>query len=331
MSRKINKYVEYVIMGIIVIMIIIAIIIQIRKTSVITQVNQLHNGDAKLYNDYIITSVDGHFTIYNLQGEKVKEYPEIMTNWMSCLEDEGIVVYGNGNCQIGILQLDKDLNVQHNEVVMQTENLQIDPTIIKINNIYYITVTEIIGTVNNADVNVENGRYILHLMRSKDLSNWTLVSDVVDSYSNIEDVDIDYENDKFYISYEKETVDKGDSSIELAISDDSKGNKFSKTIELLKADCDHEPAAFERIDGNTYRLYYSCDKNYRGESYQGGQVFYADYDSNWNQLSVDNIVKTETEKGILLYDVKEENGNLRLLYARNYLTDCDMIVEKIKK
>ena len=51
MSRKNNKHVKYIILGSMVVIIIIAIIIQIRKTSVITQINQLHNGDAKLYND----------------------------------------------------------------------------------------------------------------------------------------------------------------------------------------------------------------------------------------------------------------------------------------
>lgn len=297
---------------------------------IITEVDQLHNGDAKLYRNQIITSVEGKFTVYDKKGEMVKQFPDIATNWIDCMDEEGIIVYGNGACQIGILQVDDEWNVVKNEIVMQTDNLQIDPTITKVKDTYYITVTEIIGTVNNADPSAENGEYILHLYKSADLSHWNLVSNIVDVNNNIEDVDMRYIDDRFFITYEKEVVDKGDSAIYVAISDDASGKQFSTSHQLLEANCDHEPATFEQMDNSVYRLYYSCDKNHKGESYQGAQVFYADYDSDWNPISIDNPVKTQTEQGILLYDVKNVKGNLQLLYARNYLTDCDMVVEEIR-
>ena len=125
-------------------------------------------------------------------------------------------------------------------------------------------------------------------------------------------------------------MDKGDSSVCVAISDDKDGKEFSTYHELLLADCDHEPAAIEHVGSNSFRLYYSCDKNNKGQSYQGGQVFYADYDADWKQISVDSLVITETPKGILLYDVRKGNEKLQLLYAKNYLTDCDLVVEEMK-
>lgn len=310
----------------------ICAILILKETSakIITEVDQLHNGDAKLYRNQIITSVEGKFTVYDKKGEMIKQFPDIATNWIDCMDEEGIIVYGNGACQIGILQVDDEWNVVKNEIVMQTDNLQIDPTITKVKDTYYITATEIIGTVNNSDPDAENGEYILHLYKSADLLHWNLVSNIVDVNNNVEDVDMRYIDDKFYITYEKEVVDKGDSAIYVVISDDASGKQFSTSYRLLEANCDHEPATFEQMDNSVYRLYYSCDKNHRGESYQGAQVFYADYDSDWNPISTDNPVKTQTEQGILLYDVKNVKGNLQLLYARNYMTDCDMVVEKVR-
>lgn len=298
---------------------------------IITEIKQLHSGDAKFYKDDIITSVGGHLAIYDKDGKLKKKFSDIDSNWIDCFEDEKIIVYGNGKKQIGILQLDNHENAKKNEIVMETENLQIDPTILKVNGKYYMTATEIIGTVNNADKNAENGRYILHLYQSEDLSHWSHVSDVVDEKHNIEDVDVAYLNDKFYITYEQETVDKGDSSIHIAVSDDPDGKKFSNHQELIKANCDHEPATFVQLDSSKYRLYYSCDKNNRGESYQKSQAFYADFDKDWNIISQDNLVNTETKNGILLYDVRAFDGKLQYLYARNYLTDCDLVVEEMKE
>lgn len=103
--------------------------------------------------------------------------------------------------------------------------------------------------------------------------------------------------------------------------------EFNEIHELLPATCDHEPSIVEKIkDG--YRLYYSCDKNYHGESYNGGQVFYAEYDSQWNAKKTDEKVDTETEKGILLYDVTQNGTKKMLVYTRNYLTDNDMVIEE---
>lgn len=292
-----------------------------------SEVDQLHNGDAKFYKDYVITNVGGIFTIYDLDRKKLQEYPDISVNWLDGITEDDIIIYGNFDKQIGILQLNDKLQVVSNNIIIETENLQIDPTIIKVDGKYYITVTEIQGTVNNADPNAENGIYTLKLYKSEDLTKWEFVSDVLKFQNNIEDVDVRYDNEKFYVFFEKETVDRGDSSINVAVSSDASGKEFNEIHELLPATCDHEPSIVEKIkDG--YRLYYSCDKNYHGESYNGGQVFYAEYDSQWNAKKTDEKVDTETEKGILLYDVTQNGTKKMLVYTRNYLTDNDMVIEE---
>ena len=298
-----------------------------KKFVIRSEVNQLHNGDAKFYKNHVITNINGIFTVYDLDGNKVKEYPEIAVNWLDGISEDNIIIYGNFNNQIGILQLDDEMQVLSNHVIMETEELQIDPTITKVRESYYITVTEIQGIVNNADPTAENGEYTLKLYKSKDLQQWKFVSNVVQLKNNVEDVDVSYENGKFYVFYEKENVDKGDSSINVAISSDKEGKEFKEIHELIPATCDHEPASVEKTEEG-YRLYYSCDKNYRGESYNGGQVFYAEFDREWNSIKIDERINTETEKGILLYDVMEQAGKEMLLYTRNYLTDSDMVIEE---
>jgi len=286
-----------------------------KNCKIIISIPELHNGDAKFYKNNIVTSIDGILTIYNEDGDLVKSYHEIAANWINCIQEENIIVYGNLNYQIGILKLDDAFNIVSNEILMMKENLQIDPTIVKVEDAYYITATEIVGNVNNSHINAEKGNYTLRLYKSDNLSNWKLVSNIIDTKYNIEDIDIFYKDRKFYVIYEKEIVDKGYSSINVVISDDNSGRVFTETHELLPADCDREPASIEVIDGG-YRLFYSCDKNYPGESYMGGQIFYAEYDENWDPLIIDEVVDTETKKGILLYDINNCNGKQQFLFAK---------------
>lgn len=299
------------------------------KLSKTMEIKQLHNGDAKFYNDDILTNVNGVMAIYNTSGEQLKTYSEVAANWLSCISEEGIIVYGNFNQQIGVVKLDENYNIESNQIIMTTENLQIDPTIIKVNNTYYITVTEIEGNVNNADPSQENGNYTIHLYSSSDLVNWNYVSKVVEMKNNLEDVDIFFQENHFYVTYEQEVVDKGNSSICLIESEDESGSTWGEPRELLPADCDHEPASWQQIDDG-YRLYYSCDLKNEGESYMGGNIFYADFDKEYNLVKKDNEISTVTSKGILLYDVEQKQGKNIYLYAKDYLADCDMVIEQEK-
>ena len=297
-----------------------------KNAHIIMKVANAHNGDAKFYNDYIVTEVQGKLVIYDMNGNQIKSFSDINANWIYCMPQENYIIYANSDCQIGLLKVDDSFNIISNRIIMTTANMQIDPTLIKVQDTYYLTATEIQGTANNADINAENGTYTLHLFKSTDLTNWSLVQDVITAKNNIEDVDIMYLNHKFYITFEKEIVDKGDSSLNVATIDTTQANKTTIT-QLIPADCDHEPASVKATK-NGFRVYYSCDKNYPGESYSGSQIFYSDYDLNWNPISIDCPVETETQKGILLYEVKDGNhGKQYYLYSQDYLNDDNMIVE----
>lgn len=298
-----------------------------KNAHIIMKVANAHNGDAKFYNDYIVTEVQGKLVIYDMKGNLVKSFSNINANWIYCMPQENYIIYANSDCQIGLLKVDDNFNIISNRIIMTTANMQIDPTMIKVQNTYYLTATEIQGKANNADINAENGIYTLHLFQSTDLTNWSLVQDVVTAKNNIEDVDMMYLNNKFYITYEKELVDKGNSSLNVATIDTMQANKTTIT-ELLPADCDHEPASIKSTK-NGFRIYYSCDKNYPGESYSGSQIFYSDYDTDWNSLSIDCPVQTQTQKGILLYEVKDgEHGKQDYLYSQDYLNEGNMIIEE---
>lgn len=301
-----------------------------RKTEVRMAITNLHNGDAKFLEDKIITNVGGILTLYDQNGNLLKNYEEVQANWIDVIPEDGIVVYGNFNHEIGIVKLDMNHNYEllSNEVIMTTENLQIDPTIIKNSDTYYITVTEINGNVNNSDINAENGVYTIHLYKSYDLSQWNFVSDVASCQNNLEDVELGYINNSFYAVYEKEQLDKGNSSVCLAMSTDAEGLCWQEKAELLPPDSDHEPASFEALPNGKWKLYYSCDKDYPGESYMGGKIYYAIYDENFELQKKDKEIPSTTEKGILLYDVKKYDKKEQFLMAKDYLTSCDLVIEE---
>lgn len=296
------------------------------KTQEICSILNLHNGDAKFIDDKIITSVGGKLTLINFEGEIVKEYSEINSNWLSLINKERVIIYGNFNNEIGIVKLNKDFNIEYHQIIMKTDNLQIDPTITKANDTYYITVTEIIGNINNSDINSENGQYIIHLFSSKDLKQWDYISDVVSEKNNIEDVDLQFVKDHFVISYEFEELDKGNSCIKVQESRDEYGKVWNKPILLLEADCDHEPVSFISIPNGQWKLYYSSDKNEIKNMYMG-KIYFAIYDDCFACKEKDIEIETQTKKGILCYDVTVLNNTEYFLYARDYLGECDLVVE----
>ena len=229
-----------------------------KQTELVCEVYELHNGDAKFWKDKVITSIDGKLALLSLNGNIEKQY-DINASWIDGDERNNILVYGNSNNEIGIVIFDNNNDVVLNKVILKSNNLQIDPTISVIEGDYYITTTEIKGNVNNASVDQENGEYILHLYESDNLENWNKVSDIVDEYNNIEDVDIILSNDELIVVYEKEELDKGKSSIMMKRSND-RGRTWEGEKELLEADSDHEPATLFKF-GEGYILYYSSDYN----------------------------------------------------------------------
>lgn len=289
------------------------------------EVLKLYNGDSKFYNNEIYTST-GCLTRYSFNGEKIKEYPNIISNWIDI--DHNVLIYGNFNNEIGIVEFDNDKNITWNKTIFNDQTLKIDPTIRKINDIWYITFTTIEGNVNNSDSNNPNGVYTVNLYKSYDLNTWEKESTIIHANNNIEDPDLMYENDFFYFSYEKEILDKGKSSI--CIKKSKNGIDWSNEQEILPATADQEPAKYYKTSKG-YTLYYSSDKDNLGKSYMGAKLYYALLDKNFNLIKKDQEIKTTIDQGILLYDVCTINGNQYFLISQNYLTDCNMIIEMRKE
>lgn len=287
----------------------------------------LHNGDAKFYRDYIITNVNSILTIFNLEGNKVAEFPQIKVNWLDCIDDEGVIIYGNFNKETGKCVLDNNLGLVKNSIIMKSENLAIDQTILQIRGGgYYITRTEILGNVNNSEPDGKNGVYTVKLYSSLNLEDWNFVGDILSCNKNIEDVKLNYWDNKFYLTYEKESYDKGKSSINLVISKDSKGIEWGNAIQLVEENADNEPGHFRRIEQG-YELYFSSDIENQGGSYDLALCYMRRYDEDFNVVE-ERRIETSGDPGVLLYDMVEKNNLLYLCYAQNYSTNCNLVVSK---
>ncbi|MBR5338176.1 MAG: hypothetical protein IK152_09350 [Lachnospiraceae bacterium] len=291
----------------------------------IAVVSKLHNGDAKFFQGRVWTGVEGNLTSFDLHGKDRRTY-DIKVNWIACLDEKDLLVYGNSAGEVGMVHFDGDNNVTGNDVILSSRNLLIDPAIARSGEDFFLTVIEVTGNVNNDDPGKENGDYVLHFYSSKDLKKWDHVSDVLHERHNIEDVDIMAEDKAIICVYEKETVDKGRSAICLKKSED-KGRTWCEEKILLAADADQEPACFVKEDGG-FCLYYSSDISSPGRSYMGAGAYRASFDRSFKRLGPGQIIPTGTKEGILLYDMAVIGGRRYFLYARNYLTDCDLVIEE---
>lgn len=287
----------------------------------------LHSGDAKFLNNNIVTSVDGKLTLFDLSSLERKNF-NIQSSWLSCLDEDYIVVYSNSNFETGICKFDRDYNIIFNNIILKTDSLAIDPSIEKVNDEYMITITLIDGIVNNGDINSENGQYTVKLYKSNDLYNWEFTANIISYKNNIEDVDLKFIDNNLFLVFEKEIIDKGQSSINIIQSRDN-GYTWNSEIELINDESDNEPATFIKSDNNYY-LYYSSDKDNIGQSYNASKIYEAVFDEKFNLITQGKEFDTINRNGNLLYDVKHENKNLLFLFCQNYLTDSNLIVESIK-
>ena len=174
--------------------------------------SELHSGDAKFFGENIITSIGGIFTVISGEGD-IRKYPDIHTNWVDCVADEGIVIYANFSKQVGMLRFDDEMNLVEHKILMENNHLYIDPAIVKVDHFYYMTFTEIIGNVNNANAADANGEYILHLYKTENFDSLFFVRELADDVHNIEDVELFYDGTELHAVYEYEMVDKSDSAI----------------------------------------------------------------------------------------------------------------------
>lgn len=301
--------------------------IAVEKPETLFKLEKLWNGDAKLLsNQYVITGKEGLMMI-NPDGDIIKHHTDIHVNWLDVYEEERIIVYGNFNKEIGICRYDDNYEILSNKIIFNVEkDLGIDPAICKVNDLYYITITYITGTINNADLDAENGLYEIVLYSSSDLENWNEVSSVIKIKQNVEDIDLNYFNGQFYLTYEKEQCDKGKSSINVLISEDS-GKTWGNNIVLVEENADNEPASFF-TDDEGYCLYYSSDIEKPGSTYEGAKVYRQKYDKNLNKKGESREVPLQNNEGNLLYDVEIKNKSVYLLFSQNYITKSNLILEK---
>lgn len=298
---------------------------------------QYHNADAKFLGDHIITSVDEGIRILDLEGQTVAGYDGLSASWIYAAEEDEAdteeywtVAYSNHDNETHIMLIDKkDWTDFADRTVLTTDTLAIDPILVKDGDEWLLTHTTIEGTINNPDPDGENGIYTVKLYRSADLESWEFVTDIISMDRNLEDGDIRLRDGVLYYFFEMEEYDKGPSTLCAMTSEDG-GESWSEPAALASEQADNEMASCEWT-GDGWRLYFSSDVENPGESYQGATVFYADFSPELLPLGTWHHSSMPDNKAVRLYEVKEIDGQLCFLFARNFLTDCDLLFRTIEK
>ena len=287
------------------------------------------NADAKFYNDYILTSVDENIYMLDFEGNVVRSYDGLKASWLYTSAEDRLVVYSNHEKETHLLRLDEEMNQISDQVIVRTDLLAIDPTICKVGDTYLVTHTTIEGTVNNPDPNGDNGIYTLQLYASNDLESFEHRTTIISEKHDIEDIDMMYHEGKLYCIYEKENYDKGPSKICMRMSVDE-GNTWSEEQILIENGGDNEPSCLvKEYDG--WRLFYSSDKEKPGESYNGASAYSAFFDADFLAISeYDEKVNMKDNLGVRLYEVKEKDERLYLMFAHDYMTDKDFVLRSIE-
>lgn len=298
---------------------------------------QYHNADAKFMGRKIITSVDEGIRILNLEGETEVCYDGLHVSWLYVAENdapdedsEWVAAYSNHANETHILRISKENDLNYEDrTVLTTDTLAIDPILVKAGDCWLLTHTTINGTINNPDPEGDNGIYTVKLYRSDDLESWEFVTDIISRKQNLEDGDIRYTDGVLYYFFEKEEYDKGPSAICVMTSDDL-GETWSDPKELLPAVADNEMASCERTQTG-WRLYVSSDYACVGESYQGASVYYADYTPDFEPVNTYQLSAMPDNQAVRLYETAEIDGRQYFLFARNFLTDCDLLLRVIEE
>lgn len=292
-----------------------------------------HNADAKFLGDQIITSVDEGIQILDPDGTVVKRYDGLSASWIYVPEEmpegEKVIAYSNHANETHILRLSPEDELLDDRVVLQTELLAIDPILVRTEDGWLLTHTTIEGTINNPDPEGDNGVYTVCLYRSEDLEHWEYVTDIISRKQNLEDGDIRYVDGVLYYFFEMEEYDKGPSRLCVMASSDG-GESWGEIRYLVDVRADNEMASCERTSDG-WRLYLSSDMECPGESYQGAKVYYRDFSDDFKAVSDLTVSAMPDNESVRLYEVKETDGQLCFLFARNFLTDCDLLLRTIEK
>lgn len=299
---------------------------------------QYHNADAKFLEEHIITSVDEGIQILDFEGNVVKRHDGLSASWLYVQEGEAgqapdcpVIAYSNHENETHILKLaaSKDFEILEDRTVLTTDTLAIDPILLTDGDAWYLTHTLIEGTINNPDPDGENGTYTVRLYRSENLEDWEYVTDIISRKNNLEDGDIRCVDGTLCYFFEMEQYDKGPSAICVMSSEDG-GETWSEPQELLPAAADNEMASCEPTEDG-WRLYVSSDYACVGESYQGASVYYADYTRDFQPVCTYELSAVPDNQAVRLYEMKEIGGRLHFLFARNFLTDCDLLLRTLEQ
>lgn len=155
------------------------------------------------------------------------------------------------------------------------------------------------------------------------------MTDILSRGQNLEDGDLRCADGVLYYFFEMEQYDKGPSAICAMISEDG-GENWDGPVELLPAIADNEMASCEPTKEG-WRLYVSSDYACVGESYQGASVYYADYTKDLTPIRTYQPSAMPDNEAVRLYEVKEIGGKLHFLFARNFLTDCDLLLRVLEE
>ncbi|MDO4805022.1 MAG: hypothetical protein Q4A32_09420 [Lachnospiraceae bacterium] len=293
-------------------------------------------GDAKLMSKKILmTCINRKLISLNFEtGEVINT--DIESDWLSVLPEENLVIYTNHHYELGVVHLNDDGSVRNQEVILTNDSadFMIDPAIIKIDGMYYITLTFLNGTMNASEFDDENGQYTINCYCSKDLKRLEYLGRVTSEYRNLEDVKLAYNDGKLYIVYEKETKDKSNSSIMMSVSKDL-GRTWAVPKTILDCVADQEPAGLVKTEKG-WNLYYSSDVENPGQSYDGASAYIAKLSEDLTVEKKDIFVSlatpvtsdTETNQkgGILLYSVESFDGRTYYAYSEDHASADNLCV-----
>lgn len=283
-------------------------------------------GDSKLVEIdnqiYVLATLDGSLQIKKF-GPQDSSFrltsPRISSNWIAVINDNNSLLCLTASFEDKSLRLYRiDINSLKATLITKpqaNEHLLIDPTLINANGVYYLSYTQIQGNVNNADTSKQNGHYEVFFMKSGDLKHWENVSSIVAKNRNIEDGSLYYDEEvhTFYFLYEEEIFDKHKSFIKIKQSGDSGGTWTDETT-LSPAIADQEPAELLREKDKWY-LFYSSDIRSPGSSYYGAEAYMSVFSGT--DFSPEKSNRTiHAEKGIILFDVKQNKANVHFLAAK---------------
>lgn len=297
-------------------------------------------GDCKLIDFqnevYIVANLDSELSVRKINDSSSSfksTKPIISSDWLDVIEHKGSILCVTASFKEKSLRLYKidmqSLNANLLATVIQhDEQLMIDPTLIKVEDKYLITYTQIKGNINNGDTLKPNGHYEVILVESNDFIDWKEVSSIVSEDTNIEDgfLYFDGEKNSLFFLYEEEVFDKKKSAIKIKKSTDG-GVNWDEPITLLNASADQEPAAIFNCNNKNY-LFYSSDLDDLGASYYGAKGYISSF-SSFNYTPEQINISLRLDYGILLYDVLLNNNKMHILAKKMSANNSNALVHYI--